>query len=87
MNPLDVLLDEFTPFSDDRLYNEFPFFPLVFALGRLSKGEDLAMDTSACNQKDRFLTVVWRRILTIRTSLPRHPYIKILLYLRLLCRS
>lgn len=54
VSSLDVLLDEFTPFSDDRVYNEVPFFPLVFALGRLSKGEDLAMYTSACNQKIGF---------------------------------
>jgi hypothetical protein len=58
VDPLDVLLDEFAPFSDDTLYNEIPFFPLVFPLGHLSKGEDLAMYTSACNQKDRFLTVI-----------------------------
>jgi len=62
-----MLLDKFTPFSDGRLYDEVPFFSLVFPLGRLGKGEDLAVYTSA-----------------IRTGPPRHPYIKILLYLRLL---
>lgn len=87
VSSLYVLLDEFTPFSDDGLYNEVPFFPLVFPLGRLSKGEYLAVYTSACNQKDRFLTVVWKRILTVRTSLSRHPHIKIFLYLRLLSWS
>jgi len=42
-----VLLDKFTPFSDDRLYNEVPFFSLVFALGGVGKGEDLAVYASA----------------------------------------
>lgn len=79
-----MLLNKFTPFGDGRLYNEVPFFSLVFTLGSLGKGEDLAVHTSACNQKDRFLSTIWRGILTIRTGLSRHPYIEILLYLRLL---
>lgn len=83
---LDVLLDKLTPFGDDRLYNEIPFLPLVFALGRFGKGEDLTMYTSTCNSEGRLLSVVQRRILTVRTSLPRHPYIKVL-HLRLLSRS
>lgn len=83
VSPLDVLLNKSTPFGDDRLYNEIPFLPLVLAFGRLGKGEDLTVYTSACNQHGRFLSVVWRKLLTIRTSPPRHPYIKVL-HLRLL---
>lgn len=79
-----MLLDKFTPFSDGRLYNEVPFFSLVFTLGRLGKGEDLAVYTSACNQKVQFLSAIWRGTLTIRTGPPRHPHIKILLHLGLL---
>ena len=83
MSPLDVLLNKSTPFGDDRLYNEVPFFPFIFAFGRLGKGENFTVYTSTCNERGWFLSVVRRRILTIGTSLPRHPYVRVL-YLRLL---
>lgn len=83
MSPLDVLFNKSTPFSDDRLYDEVPFLRFVFAFGRLGKGEYFTVYTSTCNEQGWFLSVMRRRILTIGTRPPRHPYIKVL-YLSLL---